>query len=209
MTRVLIDDDHPVVREGVRRILQGAAEVEVVGEASRGDEALEAVRKLKPDVLILDIGMPGPSYLEVLAALPAASAGTRALILSAQPEEEYAVRALKGGATGYLTKGYAPPDLVEAVRRIAAGHRYVTRELAEQLALGVVEGAAKAPHETLSNREFEVFRFLAGGLSLKEIGARMGVSPKTVSSFRARVLEKMGVKTNADLVRYAVEHRLV
>lgn len=209
MTRVLIADDHPVVREGVRRILQGAAEVEVVGEAARGDEALEAVRKLKPDVLILDIGMPGPSYLEVLAALPAASAGTRALILSAQPEEEYAVRALKGGATGYLTKGYAPPDLVEAVRRIAAGHRYVTRELAEQLALGVVEGAAKAPHETLSNREFEVFRFLAGGLSLKEIGARMGVSPKTVSSFRARVLEKMGVKTNADLVRYAVEHRLV
>ncbi|HVM42425.1 MAG TPA: response regulator transcription factor [Gemmatimonadales bacterium] len=209
MTRVFIADDHPVVREGVRRILQGAAEVEVVGEAARGDEALEAVRKLKPDVLILDIGMPGPSYLEVLAALPAASAGTRALILSAQPEEEYAVRALKGGATGYLTKGYAPPDLVEAVRRIAAGHRYVTRELAEQLALGVVEGAAKAPHETLSNREFEVFRFLAGGLSLKEIGARMGVSPKTVSSFRARVLEKMGVKTNADLVRYAVEHRLV
>jgi len=209
VTRVLIADDHPVVREGVRRILQGAAEVEVVGEAARGDEALEAVRKLKPDVLILDIGMPGPSYLEVLAALPAASAGTRALILSAQPEEEYAVRALKGGATGYLTKGYAPPDLVEAVRRIAAGHRYVTRELAEQLALGVVEGAAKAPHETLSNREFEVFRFLAGGLSLKEIGARMGVSPKTVSSFRARVLEKMGVKTNADLVRYAVEHRLV
>ena len=209
MTRVLIADDHPVVREGVRRILQGAAEVEVVGEAARGDEALEAVRKLKPDVLILDIGMPGPSYLEVLAALPAACAGTRALILSAQPEEEYAVRALKGGATGYLTKGYAPPDLVEAVRRIAAGHRYVTRELAEQLALGVVEGAAKAPHETLSNREFEVFRFLAGGLSLKEIGARMGVSPKTVSSFRARVLEKMGVKTNADLVRYAVEHRLV
>jgi len=209
VTRVLIADDHPVVREGVRRILQGAAEVEVVGEASRGDEALEAVRKLKPDVLILDIGMPGPSYLEVLAALPAACAGTRALILSAQPEEEYAVRALKGGATGYLTKGYAPPDLVEAVRRIAAGHRYVTRELAEQLALGVVEGAAKALHETLSNREFEVFRFLAGGLSLKEIGARMGVSPKTVSSFRARVLEKMGVKTNADLVRYAVEHRLV
>jgi len=209
VTRVLVADDHPVVREGVRRILQGAAEVEVVGEAASADEALDAVRKLKPDVLILDIGMPGPSYLEVLAALPGASAGTRALILSAQPEEEYAVRALKAGATGYLTKGYAPPDLVEAVRRIAAGRRYVTPQLAEQLALGVVEGAAKAPHETLSNREFEVFRLLASGLSLKEIGGRLGVSPKTVSSFRARVLDKMGVRTNAGLVRYAVEHHLI
>jgi len=209
VTRVLVADDHPVVREGVRRILQGAAEVEVVGEAASADEALDAVRKLKPDVLILDIGMPGPSYLEVLAALPGASAGTRALILSAQPEEEYAVRALKAGATGYLTKGYAPPDLVEAVRRIASGRRYVTPQLAEQLALGVVEGAAKAPHETLSNREFEVFRLLASGLSLKEIGGRLGVSPKTVSSFRARVLDKMGVRTNAGLVRYAVEHHLI
>ena len=209
MTRVLVADDHPVVREGVRRILQAAPEVEVVGEAARADEALDAVRKLKPDVLILDIGMPGPSYLEVLAALPGANAGTRALILSAQPEEEYAVRALKAGATGYLTKGYAPPDLVEAVRRIASGRRYVTPQLAEQLALGVVEGAAKAPHETLSNREFEVFRLLASGLSLKEIGGRLGVSPKTVSSFRARVLDKMGVRTNAGLVRYAVEHHLI
>jgi len=209
VTRVLVADDHPVVREGVRRILQAAPEVEVVGEAARADEALDAVRKLKPDVLILDIGMPGPSYLEVLAALPGANAGTRALILSAQPEEEYAVRALKAGATGYLTKGYAPPDLVEAVRRIAAGHRYVTPQLAEQLALNVVEGAAKAPHETLSNREFEVFRLLASGLSLKEIGGRLGVSPKTVSSFRARVLDKMGVRTNAGLVRYAVEHHLI
>ena len=209
MTRVLIADDHPVVREGVRRILQGAAEVEVVGEVGRSDEALEAVRKLKPEVLILDIGMPGPSYLEVLAGLPAAWGGTRALILSAQPEEEYAVRALRGGATGYLTKGYSPPDLIEAVRRVAAGRRYVTAAFAEQLALGVVEEAPKPRHEQLSNRELEVMKLLAGGLSLKEIGGRLGVSPKTVSSFRARLLEKMGLKTNADLVRYALEHHLI
>ena len=209
MTRVLVADDHPVVREGVRRILEGAAEVEVVGEAGRADEVLEKVRALKPDVLILDIGMPGPSYLEVLAALPAASAGTRTLILSAQPEEDYAVRALKSGATGYLTKGYAPRDLVDAVRRVAAGRRYVTAALAVQLALGVVDEAPKPPHEQLSSREFEVLRLLAGGLSLKEIGARLNVSPKTVSSFRARLLEKMGLRTNADLVRYALERHLI
>jgi DNA-binding NarL/FixJ family response regulator len=209
MTRVLIADDHPVVREGVRRILQGASEVEVVGEVGRSDDALEAVRTLKPEVLILDIGMPGPSYLEVLAGLPAAFGGTHALILSAQPEEEYAVNALRGGATGYLTKGYSPPDLIEAVRRVAAGHRYVTTAFAEQLALGVVEETSRPVHEQLSGRELEVMKFLAGGLSLKEIGGRLGVSPKTVSSFRARLLEKMGLKTNADLVRYALEHRLI
>ena len=209
MTRVLLADDHPVVREGVRRILQDATEMEVVGEVGRADEVLEAVRRLEPDVLILDIGMPGPSFLEVLAGVPAAGGSTRTLILSALPEEEYAVRALKAGATGYLTKGYTPRDLIEAVRRVAAGRRYVTDALAEQLALGLVGEAPHAPHEQLSNRELEVLRFVAGGLSLKEIGARLGVSPKTVSSFRARLLEKMRLKTNADLVRYALEHHLI
>ena len=209
MTRVLIADDHPVVREGVRRILQGAPEVEVVGEVGRSDEVLDAVRRLKPEVLILDIGMPGPSYLDVLAALTAAGGATRALILSAQPEEEYAVRALRGGATGYLTKGYSPPDLVDAVRQIAAGRRYVSAALAEKLALEVVDGVEKPPHELLSPRELEVLKLVAGGLSLKEIAGRLDVSPKTVSSFRARVLEKMGLKTNADLVRYALEQRLI
>jgi len=208
VTTVLIADDHPVVREGVRRILEGATEVEVVGEVGRTDEALEASRRLKPDVLILDIGMPGPSYLDVLAAMPEASPGTRTLILTARPEEEFAVRALKAGATGCLTKGYAPPDLIDAVRRIAAGHRYVSATLAEQLALGLADDG-REPHERLSNREAEVLRLLAAGLSLKEIGARLDVSPKTVSSFRARVLEKMGLRTNADLVRYALEHHLV
>jgi two-component system, NarL family, invasion response regulator UvrY len=209
VTRVLVADDHPVVREGVRRILQGATEMEVVGEVGSADGALDAVRKLKPDVLILDIGMPGPSFLDVLSALPAACGATRALILSAQPEEEYAVQALRGGAAGYLTKGYAPADLVEAVRRIAAGRRYVTAALAEQLALEVVEEKPKPPHELLSKRELEVLRLLAGGRSLKEIAAQLGVSPKTVSSFRARVLEKMGLRTNADLVRYALERHLI
>jgi len=208
MIKVLVADDHPVVREGVRRILQEAVEIEIVGEVGRGDEVEPAVRRLKPDVLVLDIGMPGPSFLDVLGAVATARPETRTLILSAQPEEEYAVRALRGGATGYLTKGYSPADLLEAVRRVAQGRRYVTDALAEQLALGLVDEGGKPPHEKLSNREFEVLRLVAGGLSLKEIAARLGVSPKTVSSFRARILEKLGVKTNADLVRYSIKHNL-
>ena len=211
MTRVLIADDHPVVREGVRRILQRATEMEVVGEVGRMDEVLDAARRLKADVVVLDIGMPGPSYLEVLATLPTASPGTRALMLSAQPEDEYALRSMKAGALGYLTKDYAPPDLIEAVRRVAQGRRYVSAALAERLAQEAVGGGAaeKPLHEHLSNREFEVLCHLAGGLSLKEIAARLDVNPKTVSSFRARVLEKLQLRTNADLVRYALEHRLI
>jgi two-component system invasion response regulator UvrY len=209
VTRVLIADDHPVVREGVRRILQRASEMEVVGEVGRMDEVLEAAQRLKADVIVLDIGMPGPSYLEALAALPKASPGTRALMLSAEPEEEYGVRSLKAGALGYLTKDYDPPELIEALRRVAQGRRYFSAALAERLALGAVGGADKPPHEQLSNREFEVLRLLAGGLSLKEIAARLDVHPKTVSTFRARLLEKMGLKTNADVVRYALEHRLI
>ena len=209
MTTVLIADDHPVVREGVRRILQGAVEVEVVGEAGRGDDAIEAARRLKPDVVVLDIAMPGPDFLEVLSGLRAVHPGAKVLILSAQPEEEFAVRALRGGATGYLTKGYAPPELVEAVRRVAQGRRYVTDALAEQLALGLVSDGEKAPHEKLSNREFEVLRLLAGGQSLKQIAALLDVNPKTVSTFRARVLDKLALKTNAGLVRYALQHKLI
>jgi two-component system invasion response regulator UvrY len=209
MTKVLIADDHPVVREGVRRILQGAVEMVVVGETGRADEVVAAAGRLRPDVVILDIGMPGPDFLEVLADLPSACPGVHTLILSAHPEEEFAVRALRGGATGYLTKGYAPGELVEAVRRVAQGRRYVTDDLAEQLALGLVSDTPKAPHEKLSNREFEVLRLLAGGASLKEIGARLSVNPKTVSTFRSRLLEKLGVRTNADLVRYALEHKLI
>lgn len=209
MTKVLIADDHPVVREGVRRILQGAVEVEVVGEVGRGDDAIEAAGRLKPDVVVLDIAMPGPDFLEVLSGMRAAHAGAKVLILSAQAEEEFAVRALRGGAIGYLTKGYAPPELVEAVRRVAQGRRYVTSALAEQLALGLVNDADKPPHEKLSNREFEVLRLLAGGQSLKQIAALLDVNPKTVSTFRARVLDKLALRTNADLVRYALQHKLI
>jgi two-component system invasion response regulator UvrY len=208
VTKVLIADDHPIVREGVRRVLQGAVEMEVVGEVGRGDDVLPAVRKLGPDVLVLDISMPGPDFLTVLADLATTHPGLHTLILSAHPEEEFAVRAFRAGAFGYLTKGYAPKDLVEAVRIVAQGRRYVTPALAERLARDLTDDAAGLPHERLSNREFEVLRLLAAGRSLKEIAAQLGVNPKTVSTFRARVLEKLGLRTNADLVRYTMEHHL-
>lgn len=208
MTRVLIADDHPVVREGVRRVLQGAVEMEIVGEVGRGDDVLPAVRKLAPDVLVLDISMPGTDFLAVLADLAASHHGLHTIILSAHPEEEFAVRAFRAGAFGYLTKGYAPKDLIEAVRVVAQGRRFVTASLAERLALSVAEDTTRSPHERLSNREFEVFRLLAAGSSLKEIAARLGIHPKTVSTFRARIMEKLEMHTNADLVRYAVEHHL-
>ena len=178
-----------MVREGVRRILR-AGDMAVAGEVGRGDEVAEAARRLAADVVILDIGMPGPSYLEVLASLARGSPGCRVPILSAQPEQDYAVQALRGGATGYLTKGYAPADLIEAVRCVATGRRYVTAALAERLALGVGEKRRSRPRAVLGP-EFEVLRLLAGGLSLKEIAARLDVSPKTVSTFRARVLPKI------------------
>ena len=208
MTKVLIADDHPVVREGVRRVLQGAVEVEVVGEVGRSDDVVPAVRKFGPDVLVLDISMPGPDFLSVLADLATSHPRVHTLILSAHPEEEFAVRALRGGALGYLTKGYAPKDLLDAVRWVAQGRRYVTPALAERLALALTDDSAVLPHERLSNREFEVLRLLAAGRSLKEIAAQLGVNPKTVSTFRARVLQKLEAQTNADLVRYALEHHL-
>jgi two-component system invasion response regulator UvrY len=208
VTKVLIADDHPIVREGVRRVLQGAVEIEVVAEVGRADDVVPAVRKHAPDVLVLDISMPGPDFLTVLADLAAAHPGLRTLILSAHPEEEFAVRAFRAGALGYLTKGYAPKDLIDAVRWVALGRRYVTPVLAERLALGLTGDAAVLPHEKLSDREFEVLRMLAVGRSLKEIAAQLGINPKTVSTFRSRVLQKLGAHTNADLVRYAMEHHL-
>jgi DNA-binding NarL/FixJ family response regulator len=209
MIRVLVADDHPVVREGVRRVLEGAPDIRVVAEAASGGEVASAVTQASPDVVLLDIAMPGPDFLDVLASIPQARSGTRTLILSAHAEEEFAVRAIRAGAAGYLTKGYQPQDLVEAVRRVAAGRRYISAELAERLAMGLA-GEGEAPrHEKLSNREFEVLRLIAAGKSLKEIAGELGINAKTVSSFRARLLSKLDLKTNADLVRYALQHDLI
>ena len=208
MIRVVVADDHPIVREGMRRILEQAQGMEVVAEVERGEHLVALVREKHPHVVVLDITMPGPSFLELIPAIGAANPGTRTLILSGHPEKEYAVHAIRAGAAGYLDKLHAPAELVAAVRRVSEGRRYISESLAEQLAQGVVDQSSGAPHQKLSKREFEVLRLIGDGLSLKEISAKLKVNPKTVSTYRARILTKLDAKTNADLVRYTIEHGL-
>lgn len=209
MIRVVLADDHPVVREGLRRILERETGIEVVGEVDRGDELPSIVQDTSADIVVLDIGMPGPGFLELIPAIGAARAGTRVLMLSGHPEEAYAIHALRAGAAGYLNKSHATDLLVEAVRRVCSGGRYISPALAESLAAQVAEHTGSPGHLRLSNREIEVLRLMGTGLSLKEIGGRLRVNAKTVSTYRARILAKLGLKTNADLVRYALEHKLI
>jgi two-component system invasion response regulator UvrY len=208
MIKVLIADDHPIFREGVRRILERTPEVSVVGEVDHGDRVVQTASETKADVVLLDISMPGPGHLEVLRQLKDTLPRTRALMFSAHDEAEYAIPALRSGAAGYLMKSFTAAELVEAVRRVYIGRRYVSANLGEQLASGLDSDTDVAPHLTLSARELEVLSMIARGLSLKEIAGRLEINPKTVSSYRARILEKFGVKTNADLVRYALAHDL-
>jgi two-component system invasion response regulator UvrY len=208
MIRVLIADDHPLLREGVKRVLERAPDITVAGEVDTAEGVVEAARTAQADVILLDLSMPGPSHLEVLAALKESLPRTRALIISGHDEEEHAIPALRAGAAGYLMKSFAPGELLEAIRRVYAGRRYVSSSLGEQLAAGLDREGALAPHLRLSSRELEVLTMLTSGMSLKEIAAKLDINPKTVTSYRARILEKLGVRTNADLVKYALEHDL-
>ncbi len=208
MIRLLIADDHPVVREGVRRIVEDCPDMEVVGEAADGDEVLEQLDRTTVDVLLLDIAMPGPGFLQIMERFRAEHRTARVLVLSIQSEDQYALRALRAGAAGYLTKEHSPTELADAIRRIYRGGRYVTATLAEKLAFELDPAAAKEPHESLSDREYQVLCLLGHGKSSKEIAAVLDVSPKTVSTYRARILTKMKLETNADLTRYVVEQHL-
>jgi len=208
MIRVLIADDHPLLREGVKRVLERAPDVTVAGEVDTADKVVGAARELRADVVLLDIVMPGTSHLAVLAALKDALPNVRTLIISGHDESEHAIPALRAGAAGYLMKSFEPTQLLEAVRRVHGGRRYVSDGLAEQLAADLGKDPGLPPHLRLSPRELEVLTMLATGMSLKEIAAKLDINPKTVTSYRARVLEKLGVRTNADLVRYALEHDL-
>lgn len=209
MIRVLIADDHPIVREGLKRILDGDARIEVRGEASSHEEVVRLVRERRVDVLLLDISMPGQSFLETIRIVREERSAPRILVLSVHAEELYAVRALRAGAWGYLSKDHSPEELVTAIHQIHGGRRYVTASLAEQLAAQLDSGEEMALHETLSDREYEVLLRLARGEQVKEIAARLHLSPKTVSTYRARVLEKLELGSNADLVRYVLEHQLL
>lgn len=209
MIRVLLVDDHPIVVHGLKQVLSTEPDIAVAGEAGSAREAMEQVGKKDVDVVVLDISLPDKSGLDLLDELETAFPKLRVLVLSAYPEEQFAVRALKSGACGYLTKKSAPEELVGAIRKVQKGGRYVSSSLAENLASYLVPGAGAPSHERLSNREFRVMSLIAAGLSTGEIAAELCISPSTVGTYRARVLEKMGMKTNADITRYALENKLI
>jgi len=207
--RFLIADDHAVVRRGLREILEEEFPGAEFGEAADTREALEQIRKHDWDVVILDITMPGGSGLDVLRDSKGIRPNLAVLVLSMHPEDQYAVRALKGGAAGYLTKESAPEELVTAIRTILAGRKYVSASLAQGLALRLANGNDGPLHETLSDREHEVMLMLAAGGMVSQIAEELSLSVKTVSTYRTRILDKMGMKTNADLTRYAMENDLL
>jgi len=209
MIKVLIADDHPIVREGLKRILNDCPDMRIVGEAGDGRETIKRALDTEADVLLLDISMPGPGFLETLGRVRSERPALRVLVLSVQPEENYAVRALAAGAAGYLTKERSPGELAQAIRRVRNGRKYVTASLAEALADRIGTGGERAPHERLSNREYEIFCRLGTGKSVTAIAAEMTLSAKTVSTYRARILDKMGLASNAEIIRYALEHSLV
>ncbi|HET7789435.1 MAG TPA: response regulator transcription factor [Gemmatimonadales bacterium] len=208
MIRVALADDHPVVRQGIRQILEDRGDVRVVAEAGSAEEILTRLAEVRADVVLLDIQMPGPGILELLRQLRAAHPETRVLVVSMHAEEQYATRVLKAGAAGYVTKDRSPEELLAAIRTAYTGGVYVSPDQAARLARALTPGAERDPHESLSDREFEVLKRLGAGETVKEIGARLDLSPKTVSTYRARILAKLGLETNADLVRYLVEHGL-
>jgi DNA-binding NarL/FixJ family response regulator len=209
MIKVLIADDHPVVRRGLKNILKEASDIEVAGEAGDGLEVLEKVRAEEFDVLILDLSMPKLDGLETIGRLKSEQPDLGILVLSMNPEEVFGMRALRLGASGYLSKDSAPEQLITAIRRIAAGKVYVSEGLAESLALNVSKGSPKMPHETLSDREYQIMLMLARGRSLKEIAAELSLSVKTVSTHRTHILEKLNMENNAQIVTYALHNKLL
>jgi DNA-binding NarL/FixJ family response regulator len=209
MIRLAIADDHPIVREGLRRIVGEDPGIVIAGDAAGAAELFRLLASTAVDVVLLDVSMPGAPFIDTLRELRAQHASIKVLVLSAYPEDQWALRALQSGAAGYLTKDHSPEQLVDAIRRVARGRRYVSESLADRLAGLAGGGSGGAPHERLSDREFEVLRALGSGLMVKEVAAQLGLSVKTVSTYRARLLEKLGLASRADLVRYVVAHELL
>jgi two-component system, NarL family, invasion response regulator UvrY len=207
--QVFVADDHAVVREGIKRIIASAGDLTVAGEAANGEDLVKQLATGSCDVVVMDLSMPGLPGLEVLQEIRRSRPKLPVLVLSMYPADQYAVRTLKAGASGYLHKGGPPEELITAIRRVVTGRRYVTDEVAQCLAAHVDAASEKPPHERLSNREFQVLCLLASGKSASEIAEELGLSVKTVSTFRRRVLEKLGLNHNAELVRYALKHGLI
>jgi two-component system, NarL family, invasion response regulator UvrY len=206
---ILLADDHAVVRRGLRDLLAEAFPAAQFAEAGTGEEMLALIRKRTCDLLVLDVNMPGPSGIDMLRQVKSIAPQVPVLMLSVQPEDQYAVRCLKAGASGYVSKDSAEEELVKAVQKVLDGGRYVSPRLSERLAREIQKPSAKQPHELLSDRELEVMRLIASGKSLTEIGEALHLSVKTVSTYRSRCLLKMQMQSNAELVRYVVEHKLL
>lgn len=208
MIRIVIADDHAIVREGLKRIVSSIADMEVAGEAGNGTEVMQRVRELAFDVLVLDLSMPGRSGMELIKLVRGEKPQLRILVLSMHQESQYAVRAIKNGASGYLTKESAPGQLEQAIRKVASGGAFISAEVAEQLALGAMPGSEAVPHESLSNREFEVLQLLVSGVSMTDIATRLNLSVKTVSTHKTNLMQKMGLQNQSELIRYALKHGL-
>lgn len=209
MIRIVIADDHTIVREGLKQLLAAVGDLTVVGEARDGHEVLQQVRASDFDVLLLDMSMPGKSGTELIKQVKDEKPKLRILVLSMHQEHQYAVRAIKAGASGYLTKDSASTQLVTAIRKISAGGAFFSPEVAEALVLGAMSQKEGPPHAALSDREYQVFRMLASGTSISGIAAHLSLSVKTVSTHKARLLEKLGIRNQTELVHYALKHRLV
>ena len=208
MIKILIADDHLIVREGIKRIIDDSADMNVVAEASSGLEALELVWKNKYDLILLDISMPGKNGLQTLKEIKKHDKDLPVLMLSMHAEQQYAMRAIKAGASGYLTKDSASTQLVKAIRKINDGRKYISQEVAELLATDLFHEQDKDPHEYLSDREFEILKLIAKGQSQKDIGNDLSISHKTVSTYRTRILDKLNLLTTSDLIHYAIEYKL-
>jgi DNA-binding NarL/FixJ family response regulator len=209
MIRILIADDHVLFREGLKQILGKHKELRVIDEAGSGNEAMQKILHSDCDVIILDISMPGRSGLDILAEIRKVKPELPVLIVSMHPEDQYAVRVLRAGASGYLTKESAASELISAIHKIASGGRYISPSVAERLADAIERDREEAPHHALSNREFQVMRMLAAGKTLKEIAEDLILSEKTITTYRARILEKMDLRNNVELSHYAIKHELL
>jgi two-component system invasion response regulator UvrY len=207
--RILIADDHPIVREGYKKILMSQPDMDVTGEAGNGQEVLDLTQKKDFDLILLDISMPGRSGLEILKELKGQKPHLPVMILSIYPEEQYAVRAFRDGASGYLTKASTPKELISAIRKVSQGGRYVTEALAEKLTYFLHGDVDKAPHEKLSDREYQVMLLIASGKTVTLIAEELCLSVKTISTYRRHILEKMQFTTNAEITMYAIQNKLL
>jgi DNA-binding NarL/FixJ family response regulator len=207
--RILIADDHPIVREGYKKILMSQPDMDVTGEAGNGQEVLDAIQKKDFDLILLDISMPGRSGLEILKELKGRKPHLPVMILSIYPEEQYAVRAFRDGASGYLTKASTPKELIAAIRKVSQGGRYVTEALAEKLTYFLHGDVEKVPHEKLSDREYQVMLLIASGKTVTQIADELCLSVKTISTYRRHILEKMQFTTNAEITMYAIQNKLL